>query len=156
MDVIDERRLELQAAGSRASQFAPVHARSLEGRGPLDVRGELDSAQFHLWYPNLKFNVEPGQPNLSIGPLWPAGPVTCAGYLDYFFGESVDQQWIDELFEFDTLVGGEDTALVEAAQRGTSAGVIERGWVLGCAESLIEHFQDYLRDRLGPDTAAPE
>jgi choline monooxygenase len=155
VDVIDERRLELHAVGSRATQFAPVHPRSLEGHGPLDVHGELDSAQFHLWYPNLKFNAEPGHPNLSIGPLWPTGPVTCAGYLDYFFGESADQKWIDELFEFDTRVGAEDTALVEAAQLGTSAGIIERGWVLGGAESLIGHFQDYLRDRLGLDEAEP-
>jgi phenylpropionate dioxygenase-like ring-hydroxylating dioxygenase large terminal subunit len=156
VDVIDERRLELHAVGSRATQAAPVHPRSLEGHGPLDVHGELDSAQFHLWFPNLKFNVEPGHPNLSIGPLWPTGPVTCAGYLDYFFGESADQKWIDELFEFDTRVGAEDTALVEAAQRGTSAGIIERGWVLGGAESLIGHFQDYVRDRLGLDKAEPE
>ncbi|MBV9165852.1 MAG: hypothetical protein JO342_06835, partial [Solirubrobacterales bacterium] len=46
----------------------------------------------------------------------------------------------------------EDTALVEAAQRGTSSGMVDRGWVLGGAEMLIGHFQDYVRDRLGLDT----
>ncbi len=151
--MIDERRLKLDAAGLRASQFAPAHPRSLEGQGPIDARGELSDSQFHLWFPNTKFNVVPGHPNLSVGPVWPTGPTTCAGYLDYWFTDSADQQWIDELFEFDTLVGAEDTALVEAAQRGSSAGVIERGWVLGGAERLIGHFQDYLRDRLGADDA---
>ena len=50
---------------------------------------------------------------------------------------------------FDTRVGNEDPALVQAAQRGTSSGIIDRGWVLGGTETLIGHFQDYVRDRLG-------
>jgi phenylpropionate dioxygenase-like ring-hydroxylating dioxygenase large terminal subunit len=151
VEVIDERRLELRAVGLRTSQFAPVDQRSLEGRGPIDARGAVPSAQNHLWFPTLKFNVLPGHPNLSIGPLWPTSPVTCEGYLDYWFADSVDQQWIDELFALDTQVGAEDTALVEAAQRGTSAGMIERGWALGGTESLIGHFHDCVRERLGLD-----
>jgi choline monooxygenase len=150
VSVIDERGLELVARGLRASQFAPTHPSSLEGRGPIDARGDV-SSQNHLWFPTLKFNVLPGHPNLSIGPLWPTGPDTCAGYLDYFFGEGVDQVWIDEMLVLDEQIGAEDTALVEAAQRGTSAGVIDRGWVLGGPENLIAHFQDYVRERLGLD-----
>jgi phenylpropionate dioxygenase-like ring-hydroxylating dioxygenase large terminal subunit len=153
VEVIDERRLELQAAGLRTSQFAPAHPRSLESGGLIDGRGELAASQFHLWFPNLKLNVLPGRPNLSIGPVWPTGPVTCAGYLDYWFTDAVDQEWIDALFALDDQIGAEDTALVEAAQRGSSAGMIERGWVLGGAETLIGHFQDYVRDRLGLDQA---
>jgi choline monooxygenase len=151
VDVIDERRLELQAAGLRTSQFAPVNQRSLDGRGPIDVHGEVGSAHNHLWFPTMKFNVLPGHPNLSVGSLWPTSPETCATYLDYWFGDSADEQWIDEVFAFDGQVGSEDVALVEAAQRGSSAGIIERGWVLGGAETLIGYFQDYVRDRLGLD-----
>jgi nitrite reductase/ring-hydroxylating ferredoxin subunit len=154
VEVIDERRLVLEAAGLRTSQFAPVHPRALDGRGPLDARDGVPAGQNHLWFPTLKFNVLPGYPNLSIGPLWPTGPQTCEGYLDYWFGAEAPAAWIDELFEFDTQVGGEDTALVEAAQRGTAAGVIEHGWVLGGAETLIGHFQDYLRNRLEFGAAA--
>jgi hypothetical protein len=115
------------------------------------VRGEVTSGQNHLWFPNLKFNVLPGHPNLSVGPVWPTGPATCGGYFDYWFGEGVDQQWIDDLFELDAKVGHEDTQLVEDAQLGTSSGMIERGWVLGGAETLIGYFQDYVRGRLGSD-----
>jgi len=148
VEVIDERRLVLEADGLRTSQFAPIHAHALDGSAPIDALGEIGEGQNHLWFPNLKFNVLPGHPNLSIGPLWPTGPTTCEGYLDYFFGQSADQEWIDDLFVFDTQVGAEDTALVEAAQRGTSSGIIDRGWVLGGVENLIGHFQDYLRERL--------
>jgi choline monooxygenase len=147
---IDDRRLELVARGLRTSQFAPTHADALNGTGPLDGRGEV-TPQNHLWFPTLKFNVLPGQPNLSIGPLWPTGPATCAGYLDYFFGESASEGWIEELLVLDEQVGAEDTALVEAAQAGTTCGVIDRGWVLGGAEDLIAHFQDYVRARLDLD-----
>ncbi len=153
VEVIDERQLELRASGLRTSQFAPIHPRSLDGRGPIDAHGEVSSAQNHLWFPTLKFNVLPGHPNLSIGPLWPTSAVTCAGYLDYWFGDSADDKWIDELFVLDTQIGAEDTALVEAAQRGTSSGMIERGWVLGGTETLIGHFQDYVRDQLELDRA---
>jgi phenylpropionate dioxygenase-like ring-hydroxylating dioxygenase large terminal subunit len=153
VEVIDERRLELRAVDLRASQFAPTHPRSLDGRGPIDAPADGASSQFHLWYPNMKFNVFPGHPNLSIGPLWPTGPVTCAGYLDYWFADTADQKWIDDLFDLDDQIGAEDTALVEAAQKGTSTAMIDRGWVLGGAETLIGHFQDYVRDRLGLDEA---
>jgi nitrite reductase/ring-hydroxylating ferredoxin subunit len=149
--VIDDRKLELAADGLRTSQFAPIHPRSLEGRGPIDAHGEVGEAQNHLWFPTLKFNVLPGHPNLSIGPLWPTGPDTCAGYLDYWFGESAGAAWIDELFVLDEQIGNEDTALVEAAQRGSSTGMVERGWVMGGAEVLIGHFQDYVRARLARD-----
>ncbi len=152
VEVIDERKIELQAVGLRASQFFPAHPRSLEGRGPIDAHGELRSAQFHLWYPTLKFNVFPGHANLSIGPLWPTSPVACAAYLDYWFADGADQRWIDDLIVLDTQIGAEDTALVEAAQRGTSSGMVERGWVLGGSETLIGCFQDYLGERLSLDT----
>ena len=61
-----------------------MHPRALDGRAPIDAHGEVGSAQNHLWFPTLKFNVLPGHPNLSIGPVWPTGPVSTAGYLDYF------------------------------------------------------------------------
>ena len=154
VQAFDERRLELVADGLRASQFAPTHARALDGTGPLDGRGAIGAAQNHLWFPSLKFNVLPGHANLSVGPLWPTGPETCHGYLDYWFGADADEQWIEQLLQFDSQVGAEDTALVEAAQRGSASGMIERGWVLGGAETLIGHFQDFVRDRLGTELGA--
>jgi nitrite reductase/ring-hydroxylating ferredoxin subunit len=156
VDVIDERRLVLDPYGRRGSMWAPVHPKSLDGSGPIDAHGSLVEGQNHLWFPTLKFNVLPGHPNLSIGPLWPTGPETCAGYLDYWFGESADAQWIEELFVLDNQVGHEDTALVEAVQRGSSTGMIDRGWALGGAEALIVQFQDYLRVELGLDEEAGE
>jgi choline monooxygenase len=152
VQVIDERRLELIAHGRRTSQLAPVHPRALAGDSPIQVPADAGIAHNHLWFPTLKVNVLPGHANLSIGPLFPTGPQTCAGYLDYWFGESVDEGWIEEVFAFDDQVGSEDVALVEAVQRGSTTGGIDHGWVLGGVggpEFLIGHFQDYVRERLG-------
>jgi len=118
----------------------------LEGEGPVwsqygKARDGNGGCAFHLVWPALKINVYPGEPNLSIGPVWPEGPGRTAGFLDYFFGPDVDEGWARELIEFDDQVGREDTALVEAVQRGIAGGLVERGRLLPDSERLIAGFQ---------------
>ena len=120
VDAVDDRALRLETGPTRLSQFAPVHARALERLEPYDVRGELDTSQFHILLPAMKFNVSPGRPNLSIGPLWPVAPDRCAGYLDYFFAPGVSEEWLAEFTEWDFQVGAEDVALVEGVQAGAA------------------------------------
>jgi choline monooxygenase len=148
VEVIDERAMTLQSDGLRLSQLVPAHARVAAGTAPLDARGPLAAGQFHLLMPGMKFNVLPGVPNLSIGPLWPLATDRCAGFLDYFFGDSADDQWIAELYAFDDVVGSEDTALIEAAQAGTSCGMIEGGRLLARDDLLIARFRDYVTRKL--------
>ena len=62
----DEYRLE-PIAEHVLSQFA--HTRD----------GGEGQAQFHFVWPNLRINVFAGAPNLSLGPLLPAGPSARAG-----------------------------------------------------------------------------
>ena len=141
VSVIDDRRLTLEARGLRASQFNPAHP-------GFDVAGGLDNGQFHLLFPSLKLNVEPGPPNLSIGPVWPVAPDRCRGFLDYFFAPGASERWIADFLAFDDQVGAEDTALVEAAQAGAGSGLVEDGHLLPHDEQLIAHFQAYVRERL--------
>jgi choline monooxygenase len=118
-----------------SSQYAPLK------NG--DARG-----QFHFVWPNLKINVYPGRPNLSIGPVWPVGPERTAGLLDYFFAAGEDEAWIRDLLELDDQVGREDTALVARVQRGVRSGVLGEGRLLGESERLIAHFDGLVRDAL--------
>jgi choline monooxygenase len=99
------------------------------------------AGQFHLLFPNVKVNVYPGPPNLSIGPVLPAGPERAAGYLDYYFPADADEAWIEELVAFDDQVGREDTKLVESVQRGVRSGAIEHGRLLPESEQLVAAFQ---------------
>jgi phenylpropionate dioxygenase-like ring-hydroxylating dioxygenase large terminal subunit len=99
------------------------------------------AGQFHLLFPNVKLNVYPGPPNLSIGPVLPAGPERSLGYLDYFFPADADDTWIEELVGFDDQVGREDTKLIESVQRGVRSGAIEHGRLLPQSEQLVAAFQ---------------
>ena len=126
-----------------SSQFAQLRG---NGGGP---RG-----QFHFVWPNLKVNVYPGRPNVSIGPIWPDGPERASGFLDYFFAEGEEDAWIRDLLELDDQVGREDTALVERVQRGVRAGVLGEGRLLGDSERLIAHFDGLVRNALASSAAS--
>jgi len=150
VDAVDERALRLEVGATRLSQLAPVHPRAVASLEPYDVRGALDTSQFHLLLPATKLNVCPGRPNLSIGPVWPVAPDRCAGYLDYFFAPGTDAAWISEFTVWDDRVGAEDVALVEGVQRGIESGALEDGRLLECSEALIAAFGRYVRARVEP------
>jgi phenylpropionate dioxygenase-like ring-hydroxylating dioxygenase large terminal subunit len=134
VDVHPDRYL-LEAHPTFAAQYA--HLKRTGERG-----------QFHLLYPNTAINVFPGPPNLSIGPIAPAGPHRTARYLDYFFAPDVDDAWREEFFAFDDQVGKEDRALVASVHRGMAAGVLEHGRLLLNAEPLLAAFQGWVAERL--------
>ena len=104
--------------------------------------GEEAQAQFHFVWPNLRINVFAGAPNLSVGPLLPAGPERSTGFLDYFFASDEDPAWLEELLAFDRQVGAEDRVLVERVQKGVRSGVVQEGRLLGESEQLVARFQE--------------
>jgi phenylpropionate dioxygenase-like ring-hydroxylating dioxygenase large terminal subunit len=105
-------------------------------------------SQFHFVWPNTGINVFPGEPNLSIGPIVPAGPERTDRFLDYFFGPHVAESWIEGVLQLDNDVGREDTALVERVQAGVASGMLVNGRLLGEAERLVAHFQGLVREAL--------
>ena len=139
----DAYRLELSETFS--SQFGPVRS---DGKGSYDASGEVARGQFHFLWPNVKINIMPGRPNLSIGPVLPVGTERAAGFLDYFFAEDADEDWIKGLLEFDDQVGSEDKTLVESVQRGLRSGMVERGRLLLNSEQLIHDFQRRVAEAL--------
>jgi phenylpropionate dioxygenase-like ring-hydroxylating dioxygenase large terminal subunit len=147
--LIDERAQRTESAGLRLSQFPPVHPDAYTDAAPYDVTDSVPTAQYHMLFPAMKLNVNPGRPNLSIGPMWPLAADRTAAWLDYFFPADTDETWIQELLAFDDQVGSEDTGLVEAVQRGVGSGALDHGNLLTGPETLIRVFQDIVRARLG-------
>jgi phenylpropionate dioxygenase-like ring-hydroxylating dioxygenase large terminal subunit len=139
--MIDDRRLTMEAVGLRASQFNPAHP-------GFDTRGASDRGQFHLLFPSLKFNVQPGPANLSIGPVWPVAPDRCRGFLDYFFAPGLSEEHIAQFLATDDQIGAEDTALVEGTQAGAGSGLVPEGRLLANDEQLLAHFQRWVREQL--------
>jgi choline monooxygenase len=135
----------LSTDGRLSSQNGPTRE---TGRTRMHLDGELPRSQFHFLWPNLGVNIFPGRPNISIGPMVPLSPDRTYRFLDYFFGSTVDQAWIDELMEFDDQVGREDRVLVEGVHRGIASGGLEHGYLMGRSEQLIGHFQALTRDAL--------
>jgi choline monooxygenase len=148
--VIDEGRQRMEATGLRLSQFPPVHPDAYTDAAPYDVSDSVPTAQYHILFPAMKFNVNPGRPNLSIGPMWPLATDRTAAWFDYFFAEGTDEGWIEEMLAFDNQVGSEDTGLVEAVQRGAASGALPHGRLLTRTERLIGTFQEMVRERVGP------
>ena len=107
-----------------------------------------ERGQFHLVFPNTGLNVFPGPPNLSIGPIAPAGPERTARFLDYFFDPGADERWIEEFLAFDDEIGRQDAALVERVHRGMRSGLVDHGLLLPRTERLIGAFQAWVAERL--------
>jgi phenylpropionate dioxygenase-like ring-hydroxylating dioxygenase large terminal subunit len=135
----------LEAEGLVSSQFGALRE---NGSAPYDADGEVPRGQFHFLFPNTGLNIFPGRANVSIGPIVPTGPERTSRFLDYFFARDAEEAWIAELLAFDDQIGREDTALVERAQAGAAAGVVESGRLLGESERLVAHFQQLLRNAL--------
>jgi phenylpropionate dioxygenase-like ring-hydroxylating dioxygenase large terminal subunit len=128
-----------------SSQFGPLRE---GGLAPYATDGEVRRGQFHFLWPNLKLNIEPGPPNLSVGPLLPAGPERTVGFFDYFFAPEVSDDWMREFVAFDDQVGSEDKALVERVQRGVRSGVLDGGRLMPESEQLIRHFDRLVAEAL--------
>ena len=88
-------------------------------------------AQFHFVWPNLRINIFAGTPNLSIGPLLPAGPGALDGLPRLLLRRRMQtREWVEELLAFDRQVGAEDRVLVERVQKGVRSGIWTKG---GCS-----------------------
>jgi phenylpropionate dioxygenase-like ring-hydroxylating dioxygenase large terminal subunit len=135
----------LQGEGALLSQFGPPRP---NGHRAYDTDGPVDRGQFHFLFPGTVINVMPGRQNLSIGPILPRGPVRSYRFLDYFFGEGADEEWLRDFLELDEQVGLEDRALVEGVQRGIASGALESGVLLPESEQLIVRFQALVAEAL--------
>jgi phenylpropionate dioxygenase-like ring-hydroxylating dioxygenase large terminal subunit len=146
-DVIDVSAAgyRLEAGETFGSHYARLRDNPRERH--YDTDGEVEG-QFHLVWPNIKVNVMPGRPNMSIGPLVPEGAERTHGFLDYFFADDSDPAWIADFLALDTQVGAEDRVLVESVQRGMRSGAFEKGRLLLPSEELIGEFQRWVRRNL--------
>jgi ferredoxin-NADP reductase/phenylpropionate dioxygenase-like ring-hydroxylating dioxygenase large terminal subunit len=143
IDVLPEN-YNLAAHGWFSSQVGHVRQSALEGKSQVkiyDARGDVAQSQYHLLFPNMTININPGFPNLSIDVWVPDGPDRTKGFSEQYFGPGVSESFAQELIAFNKEVGAEDDVLTDSVQRGLRAGIPERGRFLTGAEHLVGHFQ---------------
>jgi phenylpropionate dioxygenase-like ring-hydroxylating dioxygenase large terminal subunit len=131
----------VDSGGRFTTQRAPVRSAAV----PEEEGWEVRNGQYHVLWPGMKLNIHPGHPNLSIGPVFPTGVGRSFGYLDYFFGEGVAKEWIQERLAFDDRVGREDTELIESVQAGLSSDTEEgSGRLFLASEDVIAAFHRHI------------
>jgi ferredoxin-NADP reductase/phenylpropionate dioxygenase-like ring-hydroxylating dioxygenase large terminal subunit len=143
IDVLPEN-YNLGIHGWFLSQVGHVRQSALEGKSQVkiyDASGGLVEAQYHVLFPNMTININPGFPNLSIDVWRPNGPGGCKGFSEQYFAPGVTKEFAEELIEFNRQVGLEDDDLTDSVQLGLRAGIPERGRFLTGAEHLVGHFQ---------------
>ena len=160
--VIDVRpeSYKLTAHGWFMSQTGGVRPSALEGRSAVeiyDARGAVAQSQYHLLWPNLTININPGFPNLSLDVWMPDGPNATKGFSEQYFAPGVSEEFANDLIAFNNQVGAEDDMLTNAVQRGLLAGIPEQGRLLTGSEHLVVHFQKLvLRHASAGDYQAPD
>lgn len=153
----------LTTYGWFASQVGHVRQSALDGKSAIktyDARGEIAQAQYHLLWPNITININPGFPNLSVDVWVPDGPNKTKGFSEQYFAPGVSEEFARDLIAFNKQVGLEDDLLTNSVQRGLIGGIPERGRFLTNSEHLCIHFQKLIVEALNggppePKPAAP-
>ncbi|MGH7098180.1 MAG: SRPBCC family protein [Stellaceae bacterium] len=157
IDVLPEN-YDLTAYGWFLSQRGMVRPSALEGRSAAriyDVAGAVAQAQYHLLWPNLTININPGFPNLSIDVWMPNGPNRTKGFSEQYFAPGVSEEFARELIVFNREVGEEDDILTDAVQQGLLGGLPDRGRFLVNSEHLAIHFQKLVVEALSGEPIRP-
>jgi carnitine monooxygenase subunit len=141
---VREENYNLTTHGWFASQLGQVRASALEGNTAVeiyDASGEIAQAQYHLLFPNVTININPGFPNLSIDVWFSDGPNKAKGISEQYFAPGVSEKFAHDLIAFNKQVGYEDDVLTDSVQKGLLGGMPDRGRFLTTAEHLCIHFQ---------------
>lgn len=140
---VKQKNYKLTQHGWFFSQVGQARQSAVEGNAPVrtyDVRGEVARAQYHLLWPNITININPGFPNLSLDVWVPDGPNRTKGFSEQYFAPGVSEEFARDLIAFNQQVGREDDALTNSVQRGLIGGIPERGRFLINSEYLCIHF----------------
>jgi ferredoxin-NADP reductase/phenylpropionate dioxygenase-like ring-hydroxylating dioxygenase large terminal subunit len=155
---VRQENYNLTAHGWFSSQVGQVRPSALEGRSQVkiyDVAGEVAQSQYHLLWPNMTININPGFPNLSIDVWMPDGPNATKGFSEQYFAPGVTEEFAKDLIAFNKEVGAEDDVLTNSVQRGLLGGLPDRGRFLTNSEHLVVHFQKLVVDAVTGGGAMP-
>ncbi len=147
---VDPDSYALSVSPTFSSQIGPVRASALNGKAgvPYVPKGDVTHSQYHFIWPNTTINIAPGPQNISLERWLPDGTGRTVEVTDYWFGETVPEEIVQEVLEFDAQVGQEDTDLVVSVQAGLRSGMVPQGRLMRESEQLIADFQRRLYDAI--------
>ncbi|MHB1929693.1 MAG: aromatic ring-hydroxylating oxygenase subunit alpha [Acidimicrobiales bacterium] len=125
---------------SRAVTGIRRSAREPGANLPYALDGPLRAGQFGYLWPNFTVVQNPGADNLMAFWFVPKGPEETLVVMDYWYGKDVPDDVVQQMVDFNLVVGAEDQRLVESVQRGLRSGRVRQGRLLLDSEHLIRHF----------------
>ncbi|MEM6904685.1 MAG: aromatic ring-hydroxylating dioxygenase subunit alpha [Pseudomonadota bacterium] len=160
VDLVDMDSYRTVTRGIYSAQISEA-PRTTQARAFTFERGEVDFgyAGWFVW-PNMTIWAYPGEPNLSVLQMLPAGPERCIEYQDWFIpGGVVTPQLRDAIaYQKDTLQP-EDIGLCESVQRGLKSFGYNQGRFIvdeeltELSEHAVHHFQRLVMEALGGEIA---
>ncbi len=123
--------------------------------------GEVDFgyAGWFVW-PNISIWAYPGEANLSVLQMTPAGPERCIEYQDWFVpGGKPTKQLADAMAYQKDVLQPEDITLCESVQRGLHSMAYNQGRFIvdrgrtELSEHAVHHFQALVMTALGGELA---
>ncbi len=158
VDLVDMKSYRSAANGIYSSHISGA-ARTTESSAYTFEKGEVDFgyAGWFLW-PNLTIWIYPGEPNISVLQMVPAGPDRTIEYQDWFLPTPAPSRQVAEAMAYQKdVLQPEDIALCESVQRGLkSRGYNQGRFVVDdelseLSEHTVHHFQALVVDALGAE-----
>ncbi|SFV32839.1 aromatic ring-hydroxylating oxygenase subunit alpha [Hyphomicrobium facile] len=159
VELVDHDQYTVTTHSRHITQLSPIRA---EDNSAYKVRRgdgcEVPKyAGFWIW-PNVAFNVFPGQPNMTIFHFIPTGPETTLEYFDFYLMSDTPDKEAQEFIDYiDNVLQVEDINLVESVQKGLHSRGYQQGRFVHNAEvtSMSEHgvhkFHTLVKEALSSD-----
>jgi len=158
VDLVDMDSYRSTTNGIYSSQISNA-ARSTDNSAYTFEKGEVDFgyAGWFLW-PNLTIWAYPGEPNLSVLQMGPAGPERTVEFQDWFVPNKTPSQQLKDAMAYQkNVLQPEDISLCESVQRGLkSRGYNQGRFVVDSkfselSEHAVHHFQEMVARALGAE-----
>lgn len=160
VDLVDMDTYRTVTHGIYSSQLAGA-PRTTSANAYEFEPGEVDFgyAGWFVW-PNISIWAYPGEPNLSVLQMTPAGPERCIEYQDWFVPDGKPtKQLADAMAYQKDVLQPEDIGLCESVQRGLHSMAYNQGRFIvdrgrtELSEHAVHHFQALVRTALGEELA---
>jgi choline monooxygenase len=156
VELIEHAKYRVIADDKYVTQISPAQtgANGAYKLDPASADQSSDYAGFWFW-PNVAFNIFPGQPNVTIFHFIPTGPETTLENFDFYLATPTPDAAAEGFIEYiDKTLQVEDIGLVESVQRGLHSKAYHQGRLIfnDKVTSLSEHgvhrFHSLVRDAL--------
>ena len=158
VDLVDMDSYQSKTNGIYSSQISNA-ARSTDNTAFAFEKGEVDFgyAGWFLW-PNLTIWAYPGEPNLSVLQMVPAGPERTIEYQDWFIPNAKPSKQLTDAMAYQKdVLQPEDISLCESVQRGLKSRGYNQGRFVvdeqlsGLSEHAVHHFHKLVAEALGAE-----